>query len=253
MSTLLIALIIIIVIIILYFGYRYFLGSNTNSSFFSLFSSSQKQDSQEISDTHDNSSLNQIQTQNQEEMEQFLEKDESQKKKMDLDNGNPYFILAIGNNVLGKVKFELFDEEAPKTCKNFRYFCTRSMLNNNYPDYQGSIFHRVIKDFMIQGGDITNFDGTGGISMYGVKFDDENLNLEHNQPGLLCMANSGPNTNNSQFYITLKETPWLNGKHVVFGIVLEGFDIIKKIENLETSQETNKPIDDVKIIKCGLE
>ena len=220
MSTLLIALIIIIVIIILYFGYRYFLGFNTNSSFFSLFLSSQKQDLQEISDTHDNSSLNQSQTQNQEEMEQFLEKDESQKKKMDLDNGNPYFILAIGNNVLGKVKFELFDEEAPKTCKNFRYFCTRSMLNNNYPDYQGSIFHRVIKDFMIQGGDITNFDGTGGISMYGVKFDDENLNLEHNQPGLLCMANSGPNTNNSQFYITLKETPWLNGKHVVFGIVL---------------------------------
>jgi cyclophilin family peptidyl-prolyl cis-trans isomerase len=255
MSILLIALIIIIVIIILYFGYRYFFGSKSNGSFFSFFSSTQKQESQKIPDSEDNPSLdkNQNQTQNQEEMEHFLEKDESKQKKMDLDNGNPYFILAIGNNVLGKVKFELFDEEAPKTCKNFRYFCTRSMLNNNYPDYQGSIFHRVIKDFMIQGGDITNFDGTGGISMYGVKFDDENLNLEHNQPGLLCMANSGPNTNNSQFYITLKETPWLNGKHVVFGIVLEGFDIIKKIEGLETSQETNKPLDDVKIIKCGLE
>lgn len=253
MSILLIALIIIIVIIILYFGYHYFFGSKSNGSFFSLFSSSQKQDSQKIPDSEDNPSLDKNQTQNQEEMEHFLEKDESQQKKMDLDNGNPYFILAIGNNVLGKVKFELFDEEAPKTCKNFRYFCTRSMLNNNYPDYQGSIFHRVIKDFMIQGGDITNFDGTGGISMYGVKFDDENLNLEHNQPGLLCMANSGPNTNNSQFYITLKETPWLNGKHVVFGIILDGFDIIKKIELLETSQETNKPLDDVKIIKCGLE
>jgi cyclophilin family peptidyl-prolyl cis-trans isomerase len=253
MSILLIALIIIIVIIILYFGYRYFFGSKSNGSFFSLFSSSQKQESQKIPDSEDNPSLDKNPTQNQEEMEHFLEKDESQQKKMNLDNGNPYFILAIGNNVLGKVKFELFDEEAPKTCKNFRYFCTRSMLNNNYPDYQGSIFHRVIKDFMIQGGDITNFDGTGGISMYGVKFDDENLNLEHNQPGLLCMANSGPNTNNSQFYITLKETPWLNGKHVVFGIVLEGFDIIKKIEALETSQDTNKPTDDVKIIKCGLE
>ena len=253
MSILLIALIIIIVIIILYFGYRYFFGSKSNGSFFSLFSSSQKQESQKIPDSEDNPSLDKNPTQNQEEMEHFLEKDESKQKKMDLDNGNPYFIIAIGNNVLGKVKFELFDEETPKTCKNFRYFCTRSMLNNSYPDYQGSIFHRVIKDFMIQGGDITNFDGTGGISMYGVKFDDENLNLDHNQPGLLCMANSGPNTNNSQFYITLKETPWLNGKHVVFGIVLEGFDIIKKIEALETSQETNKPLDDVKIIKCGLE
>jgi len=146
---------------------------------------------------------------------------------------------------------EQFDDEVPKTCKNFRYLCSRGLNGKTKAEYEGSIFHRVIKDFMIQGGDITNGDGTGGHSIYGKQFADENFNLTHNQPGMLSMANAGPNTNNSQFFITLKETPWLDNKHVVFGIVLSGFDIIKKIENIDTTNG-DKPDLDVIINKCGL-
>ena len=159
-------------------------------------------------------------------------------------NTQPYFDINIKDEYIGRIVFQLFDEEVPKTCKNFRYLC-------NKPLYQNTLFHRVIKDFMIQGGDITNGDGTGGMSMYGEHFDDENFNLTHNQPGMLSMANAGPNTNNSQFFITLKKTPWLDNKHVVFGIIISGFDIIKKIESLETDDK-DKPLDDIVIVKSGL-
>ena len=177
---------------------------------------------------------------------------DNKEKNIDITKGNPFFIIGIDNEEVGKIKFELFDDDVPKTCANFRYLCAKGMDDKKEPCYKNSIFHRVIKDFMIQGGDFTNFDGTGGISMYGKKFDDENFNLKHNQPGLLSMANSGPNTNGSQFFITLKETSHLDDKHVVFGILLEGFDILKKIENLETDEE-DKPIKEVKVIHCGLE
>ena len=239
MSYILLLIIILLIVIILYFGYQYFF----------------KKKDLLISNNDNNNKINENINNNildSDVNQELLEKDDSKKKILSLDEGNPYFIISIGNNVEGKIKFELFDDEAPITCKNFRHLCTKSLLNNNYPDYQGTIFHRVIKDFMLQGGDITNFDGTGGLSMYGVKFDDENLETEHNQPGLLCMANSGPNTNNSQFYITLKETPWLNKKHVVFGIILEGYDIIKKIEKLDVNND-DKPLEEVRIVKCGLE
>lgn len=177
---------------------------------------------------------------------------ENVEEKIDITKGNPFFIISIDGEEVGKLKFELFDDDVPKTCANFRYLCAKGLGDKKEACYKNSIFHRVIKNFMIQGGDFTNFNGTGGKSMYGDKFDDENFNLEHNQPGLLSMANSGPNTNGSQFFITLQETPHLDGKHVVFGILLEGFDILKKIENLETDEE-DKPSQEVKIINCGLE
>jgi peptidyl-prolyl cis-trans isomerase B (cyclophilin B) len=156
----------------------------------------------------------------------------------------PYIDIAIDDVYIGRIKFQLFDEEVPKTCKNFRYLCFKGL-------YENSVFHRIIKDFMIQGGDITNGDGTGGMSMFGDKFEDENFNLTHNQPGILSMANSGPNTNQSQFFITLKSTPWLDEKHVVFGLVIDGFNIVKKIEELETNKK-DRPVKNVKIIKSGL-
>jgi cyclophilin family peptidyl-prolyl cis-trans isomerase len=163
----------------------------------------------------------------------------------------PYFEIEIDGINEGKIVFELFDTDVPKTCKNFRFLCSNGLINKNKPSYQDTTFHRVIKDFMIQGGDITNGDGTGGMSIYGDHFNDENFNLKHNQPGLLSMANAGPNTNNSQFFITTKETPWLDNKHVVFGIVINGFDIIQKIENMEIN-DNSKPLKNILIKKCGL-
>lgn len=166
-------------------------------------------------------------------------------------NLNPYFDIKIGDDPPERVVFQLFDEEVPKTCKNFRYLCSNGIFNKDKPSYQDTSFHRVIKDFMLQGGDITRGDGTGGYSIYGEEFEDENFNLTHNQPGMLSMANAGPNTNNSQFFITLKKTPWLDNKHVVFGIVISGFDTLKKIEILETDSK-DKPLKDVIIVKSGL-
>ena len=163
----------------------------------------------------------------------------------------PYFDISINDIYEGKVIMQLFDDDVPKTCKNFRFLCSQGMFDKTRPSYQDCKFHRIIKDFMIQGGDFTQGDGTGGISIYGGKFEDESFELKHNQPGLLSMANSGPNTNGSQFFITTKETPWLDNKHVVFGIVIKGFDVIRKIENLETD-DNDKPLYEVKIMKCGL-
>ena len=166
-------------------------------------------------------------------------------------NLNPYFDIKIGDNNIKRVIFQLFDEDVPKTCKNFRYLCSYGLFNKDKPSYQDTTFHRVIKDFMIQGGDITRGDGTGGYSIYGEKFNDENFNLTHNQPGILSMANSGPNTNNSQFFITTKKTPWLDNNHTVFGIVINGFDTIKEIEEVKTD-EKSKPLKEIKIVKSGL-
>ena len=167
------------------------------------------------------------------------------------EKGNPYFDITIDGEDVGRLKFQLFDDEVPKTCANFRHLCTRGLDDKKEPCYQDSIFHRVIEEFMIQGGDFTNFDGTGGKSIYGEKFEDENFDLKHNQPGILSMANSGPNSNGSQFFITLKETPWLDDKHVVFGILLGGFELLKKIELLP-KDDNNKPLKEIKVSKCGI-
>jgi len=162
-------------------------------------------------------------------------------------------IEVAGEGYMGRIIIELYNDIVPKTAENFRALCTgekgEGKTSGKPLHYQGSIFHRVIPQFMLQGGDFQNANGTGGESIYGAKFEDEGFSVKHDVPGLMSMANSGPNTNGSQFFITTIETPHLDGKHVVFGKVLKGLNWVMDIEKMET--ESDKPKKDVTIAECG--
>merc|ERR1719281_1419492 len=171
---------------------------------------------------------------------------------MAASNPQVFFDMAIGAKASGRIVMELRADVAPKTAENFRALCTgeKGTGKSGKPlHFKGSLFHRVIPQFMCQGGDFTASNGTGGESIYGSKFADENFTLKHTGPSVLSMANAGPGTNGSQFFLCTVKTDWLDGKHVVFGSVTKGMEVVKAIEALGSQSGT--PSKKVKIVDSG--
>lgn len=169
-----------------------------------------------------------------------------------MSNPKVFFDILIGKMKAGRIVMELFADATPKTAENFRALCTGEKGIGNAGKqlhYKGSTFHRIIPNFMCQGGDFTRGNGTGGESIYGAKFADENFKLKHTGPGVLSMANSGPNTNGSQFFICTENTSWLDGKHVVFGKVVDGYGVVQEMEKVGSNSGTTK--ETVIVEDCG--
>eukprot|EP01139_Manchomonas_bermudensis_P005743 Amastigsp_a175644_15960.p2 type:complete len:172 gc:universal Amastigsp_a175644_15960:1-516(+) len=165
-------------------------------------------------------------------------------------NPSVFFDVAVDGSPIGRIVFELRADVVPKTAENFRCLCTgeRSTPAKSLT-FKGSKFHRVIPNFMLQGGDFTRGNGTGGESIYGEKFRDENFTLKHTGAGILSMANAGPNTNGSQFFICTATTAWLDGKHVVFGKVTSGMDVVRAVEAL--GSDSGRTTGTITIADCG--
>eukprot|EP00930_Biecheleria_cincta_P103090 TRINITY_DN94_c0_g3_i1.p1 TRINITY_DN94_c0_g3~~TRINITY_DN94_c0_g3_i1.p1 ORF type:complete len:214 (+),score=48.55 TRINITY_DN94_c0_g3_i1:41-643(+) len=164
-----------------------------------------------------------------------------------------YFDVSIDGGEAKRITMGLFGNDVPKTVANFVHLCTGDKGKASTGaalHYKGSKFHRIIPNFMIQGGDFTRGDGTGGESIYGAKFADENFNLKHTGPGILSMANAGPNTNGSQFFITTVKTSWLDGRHVVFGKIVDGMEHVQALEAVGSQSGT--PSKKAEIVDSGL-
>jgi len=241
----LIITILLLIIVVLYFNFNLVLSNPI------IIDEKKVETEEEIDTERDNLESKMVEYNNEEEEELHSEditdmfnlSEENPEEVDDSEGKNIAYLDLEVNNNRGRILISLNNKVTPKTSKNFSVLCEKKA-------YVNSPFHRVIKNFMIQGGDFTNYDGTGGISIYGNTFNDENFNIK-NSRGTISMANSGPNTNGSQFFISTKDNEFLDGKHVVFGKVIKGMDLVDYIETVQTD-DNDRPLNEVKVVDSGL-